>query len=63
MTAYAAIACDVETSPGDRCMSEDSPLGMPQSATHARALLAREGWHRTRTGRDICPDCWNAGRR
>lgn len=63
MSAYSVIACDAETSPGERCMSEDSPLGIPKSATEARRRLAREGWRRTRDGRDICPDCWTAGRR
>lgn len=63
MSAYAMIACDAETSPGTSCMTEDFPPGLPQSAQEARARLARQGWHRTRTGQDICPDCWTAGRR
>ena len=63
MSSYAVIACDAETSPGSQCMAEDSPVGLPKSATDARRRLAREGWRRTRDGRDICPDCWKAGRR
>lgn len=62
MSTYAVIACDVEISPGERCMTEDSPPGLPRSATKARALLARQGWHRTRHG-DVCPDCRTSGRR
>lgn len=56
MSAYVVIACDAETVPGERCMTEDSPIGLPQYATEARARLAREGWRRTRDGRDLCPD-------
>lgn len=63
MTAVVWIECDAETSPGDRCMTYDVPPGLPRTATESRARLAREGWHRTRGGRDICPDCWTAGRR
>lgn len=63
MTAYAVIACDAEVPGLGRCMTEDSPLGEIQSVTKARARLRTAGWHRTRTGRDICPDCWKEGRR
>ena len=60
MSAYTVIACDAEVAPGDRCMAEDSPPGLPAAATEARARLAREGWRRRRdpaTGRllDLCP--------
>lgn len=62
MSTYSTIWCDAET-PHGQCMTEDSPLGMPKSATVARQLLAEAGWHHTRAGRDICPNCWAAGRR
>jgi hypothetical protein len=52
VSAYAVIACDVVTDGGE-CMSEDSPPGLPKSATDARRRLKREGWHRTKDGRDI----------
>jgi hypothetical protein len=63
VTAYSVIACDVEIPGFGLCMSEDSQIGSPKSATEARRRLAREGWHRTAAGRDVCPDCWEAGRR
>ena len=63
MAHYVSIVCDVEISPGERCWVEDTPPGEARSATVARQRLAEQGWHRTRDGRDICPDCWAAGRR
>lgn len=63
MSAYVVIACDAAVPGLGRCMSEDSGFGAPRTATTARALLRRGGWRRTRDGRDICPDCWEADRR
>jgi hypothetical protein len=63
MSHYVSITCDVGDLDIGPCMSEDSGPGAPQSATVARQILQRQGWHRTRDGRDICPDCWQAGRR
>lgn len=63
MGHYVSITCDVPNTPLGPCMSEDSPLGTPKTATQARQRLAREGWHRAKDGRDICPDCWDAGHR
>lgn len=63
MTAVVWIECDAETSPGERCHVHDTPPGTPRTATAARARLKRQGWHRTNSGRDICPDCWAQGRR
>lgn len=62
MSAYSTICCDADVD-GAQCMAEDSPLGMPKSATIARQRLANEGWRYTRAGRDICPTCWKEGRR
>ncbi|MEV7466185.1 hypothetical protein AB0O20_06670 [Streptomyces kronopolitis] len=33
------------------------------TATALRRPLRAEGWYRRSSGRDICPDCWKAGRR
>lgn len=63
LTLMDWFAGDAETSPGWQCMTEDSPPGMPRTVTQARQRLARDGWRRTRDGRDICPDCWEAGHR
>lgn len=62
MSSYSTICCDADDN-GEQCMTEDSPPGMPKSATVARQKLARAGWRHTRAGRDICPSCWEAGRR
>ena len=63
MSFYVSITCDVPDTRLGPCMSEDSPLGYVRTATEARRRLAHQGWHRTSDGRDICPDCWQAGRR
>lgn len=63
MSAYVSIVCEAVSPSGERCWTEDSPLGDPRTATIARRRLAKQGWHRTHDGRDICPDCWEAGRR
>jgi hypothetical protein len=60
---YVSLVCDATSAEAGRCWTEDSPLGSPQSATAARHELRKQGWHRTRDGRDICPDCWQAGKR
>jgi hypothetical protein len=59
---YVSLVCEATDQRDNRCWTEDS-YGDPQSATEARRRLAKQGWHRTRDGRDICPDCWEAGRR
>lgn len=56
MTAYAVIACDARVPGLGQCMTEDSPPGSPQDPSEARRRLAREGWRRTRDGRDLCPE-------
>lgn len=63
MSAYATVACDGESTPIGRCMSEDTLPYLTSTATQVRAYLKQQGWHRTRGGRDICPDCWKAGHR
>jgi len=60
---YVSIVCEATTPGAGRCWTEDSPPGEARSATEARRRLKREGWHRTRDGRDICPDCWQGGKR
>lgn len=63
MSHYVSIACDVDDPRTGPCTSEDCGPGFPKSATEARRRLSRQGWHRTRDSRDVCPDCWTAGRR
>ena len=63
MSFYVSIVCDASTPQSGRCWTEDSPPGKADSATLARRILQQQGWHRTHDGRDICPDCWQAGRR
>jgi len=60
---YVSLVCEATSPETGRCWTEDSPLGAPQTATAARRELHKQGWHRTRDGRDICPDCWQAGKR
>ena len=38
----------------------DDPYGY---AEDVRRAARTSGWHRTRDGRDICPDCWEEGKR
>lgn len=63
MSFYVSLVCDVPDTDIGPYMSEDSGAGFPKSATAARRVLRQQGWHRTRDGRDICPSCWQAGRR
>lgn len=63
MSFYVSLVCNATLPAGDRCWTEDTPPGEAQSATEARRRLGQQGWHRTRDGRDICPNCWEAGRR
>ncbi|MFJ4682014.1 hypothetical protein [Streptomyces sp. NPDC088789] len=63
MGYYVSLTCNVEDTEVGPCMSEDTGAGAPQSATEVRRILRRQGWHRTRDGRDICPDCWSNGKR
>ncbi|MFJ4847580.1 hypothetical protein [Streptomyces sp. NPDC088733] len=63
MSAYAVIACDVESDGGDLCLAEFYPRGLSCTATETRADARRQGWHRTADHRDICPACWQAGQR
>lgn len=52
------LSCDV-----DDCESQsgDGSLG-DSSAAYVRLDATRDGWHRSR-GRDVCPECWEAGKR
>lgn len=58
MSIRPYIRCDAEG-----CLNEDQPAGSPRTFTEARAALHRLGWHFTQKRRDICPPCWEAGRR
>lgn len=63
MSAYAVITCDVKSDEENLCPAEFHPRWISCTATEVRSDARRLGWHRTRDGRDICPDCWQAGRR
>jgi hypothetical protein len=53
----AWLSCDVcDESSGD------GSLGESRTVREAREVAARDGWHRTRDGRDICPTCWGSRR-
>lgn len=62
MSAHTVIRCD-----GCGVGYEWLTMHGQPAHGHDRAVLAREGWHTVRkTGeptRDICPSCWDAGRR
>lgn len=62
MSGYTQIVCDGCGS-GYRWATG---LGQPSHGSD-RSVLKREGWHTVRkTGqptRDICPECWKAGKR
>lgn len=63
MSVQPHIQCDVGRETGDWCTSYDYPPGGHDTATAVRKELARLGWHRTKDGRDICPPCWEKGKR
>ncbi|MEU6342155.1 hypothetical protein ABZ883_14580 [Streptomyces sp. NPDC046977] len=49
----------------DKCGSSHDSSAVPAAENIAKARKAARGygWHRTRAGRDICPDCWAEGHR
>ncbi|QKV98161.1 hypothetical protein HUT19_41305 (plasmid) [Streptomyces sp. NA02950] len=73
MTAdvYLVVRCDATipdeedpAAPDAQCDSEGHWPVWVANHTELRRLLRTEGgWHRPKPGRDICPDCWTAGRR
>jgi hypothetical protein len=63
VSAQPHIQCDVGRYTGEWCDSIDYPPGGLETATEVRKELTRQGWHRTKDGRDICPDCWRRGER
>lgn len=57
------IRCDARLDGDIPCWTEhDCPLPT-RTVGELRAWLKTTGWHRSRAGRDICPDCWAEGRR
>lgn len=63
MSAHCVVwlYCDLG---GENCEpSGDGSLGESQTVADARDVARRHGWHHTRDGRDICPNCWEAGAR
>lgn len=61
MSFHAFLVCDAAHPVRGRCGNEHSPEG--RLAVTVRRRLRRQGWRRTRDGRDICPSCWQDGRR
>lgn len=64
--AYLVLRCDAadETETDGYCGAERGwPVRFePHTHRQLRRLLKARGWRWSR-GRDICPDCWEAGRR
>ena len=60
LTTGLAVRCDAGAG---ACMNT-LPVG-ETSPIDAVAVAEQAGWHRTREGVDVCPDCWadywNAG--
>lgn len=64
MSVKPTISCDGQPAGRQwpRCpTSGESIWPRYRTATKLRTYLRRHGWHRTRDGRDICPDCWADG--
>ncbi|MBP5938558.1 hypothetical protein [Streptomyces acidiscabies] len=63
---YLVVTCDA-ASPRDldgECSAEAHwPLRVDTHTELRRLLHTQRGWHTRPGGRDICPDCWKAGRR
>jgi hypothetical protein len=55
---YTEIRCD-----GDPECFASTHTPFPATAAEVRATRKADGWHARPGGRDICPDCWAAGRR
>lgn len=57
-TLYPEVSCD-----GPGCFAA---IHYPATRTITevrRTARTRDGWRQRPGGRDICPDCWKAGRR
>lgn len=63
--AYRVLRCDADPYPGreQQCVAEQGAPLDDWSFHQLRKWLRDQGWHRTRDGRDICPNCWQAGQR
>ncbi|MFJ2752736.1 hypothetical protein [Streptomyces sp. NPDC087297] len=64
--AYLTVRCDAKDPemPDGQCDREGHWPVRVANHTHLRRLLRTDrGWRRPKPGRDICPDCWAAGRR
>jgi hypothetical protein len=57
------LFCDAQARDGAACAVPSASHAVPEERTvkEARRAAARMGWHYTRKGSDICPDCWDAG--
>jgi hypothetical protein len=63
MSAFrrAFLFCDAPRD--DNGPFDDSSVPAAETVADARSAARLQGWHRTRDGRDICPDCWAEGER
>lgn len=63
---YLIVTCDAAVPDGldGECNTEAHwPLRVDTHTELRQLLRAERGWHTRPRGRDICPDCWKAGRR
>lgn len=63
---YHVVRCDAgdPAAPDGRCGSEGHwPVRVANHTELRRLLREGRGWRRPRPGRDICPECWEVGRR
>lgn len=60
MSVELLIKCDGRPGgAGTKCFSSvGAAFPWHNTATKIRRFGWRQGWHRTRDGRDICPKCW-----
>lgn len=64
--AYLVVVCDAANpeEPDGQCANEGTwPVRVATHTELRRLLRAERGWRRPKPGRDICPDCWESGRR
>jgi hypothetical protein len=62
-TTRTFLFCDGRYPDGEKCQATLGYSTVPDARTHAeaRAEARKQGWHRTRGSRDICPGCWGGG--
>lgn len=64
MSVEQSIRCDGRPGgvDGPQCQrSGYSRFPWHNTPTKLRSFLRHQDWHRTKDGRDVCPDCWTDG--